>query len=71
MRPAPEKPDGDSAQQDRPQPPENGGQAPDGQAPGTQPGQNQTQDSQTEPSTQFTLTGDHHAFSGISDSENG
>ena len=67
----PEKPDGDSAQQDRPQPPENGGQAPDGQAPGTQPGQNQTQDSQTEPSTQFTLTGDHHAFSGISDSENG
>ena len=67
----PEKPDGDSAPQDRPQPPENGGQAPDGQAPGTQPGQNQTQDSQTEPSTQFTLTGDHHAFSGISDSENG
>lgn len=69
----PEKPDGDSAQQDRPQPPENGGQAPDGQAPGNQPGQtqDQTQDSQTEPSTQFTLTGDHHAFSGISDSENG
>lgn len=69
----PEKPDGDSAQQDRPQPPENGGQAPDGQAPGGQSGQtqDQTQDSQIEPSTQFTLTEDHHAFSGISDSENG
>ena len=60
----PEKPDG-SDQQDRPQPPENGGQAPDGQ-----PGQDQSQDSQAEPSTQFTLTGDHHAFSGISDSSN-
>ena len=58
----PEKPDGGD-QQDRPQPPENGGQAPDGQ-----PGE--SQDSQTEPSTQFTLTGDHHAFSGISDSSN-
>lgn len=67
----PEKPDGDD-RQDRPQLPENDGQAPDGQAPGAQPGQAQTQDSQTEPSTRFTLTGDRHSFSGISTStENG
>ena len=63
----PEKPDGDDRQDERPQLPENGGQAPDGQA-----GQAQTQDSQTEPSTRFTLTGDRHSFSGISAStENG
>lgn len=60
----PEKPDGDDRQDDRPQPPENGGQ------PGADQGQ--TQDSRTEPSTRFTLTGDRRVFSGICNStENG
>ncbi|MGO5061114.1 carbohydrate-binding domain-containing protein [Lawsonibacter sp. LCP25S3_F5] len=52
--------DGSQPGQDGQQPPQSDGQQPPEKPDG----------SQTEPSTQFTLTGDHHAFSGISDSSN-